>query len=637
MDLQALYDLKERLEHAAIAGTGLLQEDFRLKRAVEALAPLAAASPVFGKIASASQTLLAAPAEGRGKQLLDVLALVDAVAYTQGTVDAPGELKPLEGGGGTFVQASYGQLKPLLTALTTTGGGRMEIVQSNWENHPEFFRDFRVLPVLIADLGDSYGDLAELNAGILKQIGPAALPLLKQGFDPAGKKEMVRRVVAVSAIQGAGATPWLLEVLPEAKKDVRPAVLAALGNDPDNAARLLDLSKTERGNSRDAVLQALSRQDGDAVRAFWAEELEKNPGSVLFLRDTETEWSGDLIAAGLRARLEKMLTKPDRITGEENENFSRWCQVVGKKNSPSMLDFWRWADEHMEAIDKFTNAKGNPVFVGVRLTDTLRECLLRTGPGPLRDFCLTLFDRRPSMTRYLRVSFLAALLTRPAAEVSEKFSPYILTRKPLLDAEYKKTCHNVLLRALEDVYWNKTQGCHVVVFGQPTAEPLDRHWIAQLIVAVEKPEGGKYYPFGGGDAVTGFDKMLANLGNPADPKQCGWLAFYFRQRMVDTGSWYSYGRYVLQFGGSLKGILGQSMKKCKYAYLYNVWLLLNEASKSFPAGEIADLCQEALDTERFLSTSNELFRARKVLPWTIVQLQAGKPFPEWADWWRMQI
>lgn len=40
MDLQALYDLKERLEHAAIAGTGLLQEDFRLKRAVETLAPL---------------------------------------------------------------------------------------------------------------------------------------------------------------------------------------------------------------------------------------------------------------------------------------------------------------------------------------------------------------------------------------------------------------------------------------------------------------------------------------------------------------------------------------------------------------------------------------------------------------------
>ncbi len=193
MDLQALYDLKERLEHAAVAGTGLLQEDFRLKRAVEALAPLAAASPVFGKITAAAQALLAAPAEDRGTRLLDVLALVDAVAYTQGVVDVPGELTPLEGGGGAFVQASYGMLHPLLTALTTTGGGRMEVVQSTFENHPEFFGDFRVLPALIADLGDSYGELAELNAKILKKTGPAALPLLKGDFDPAGKKEMVRR------------------------------------------------------------------------------------------------------------------------------------------------------------------------------------------------------------------------------------------------------------------------------------------------------------------------------------------------------------------------------------------------------------------------------------------------------------
>ena len=50
MNLQALYDLKERLEHAAIAGTSLLQEDFRLRRAVEALAPLAKANPVLEKI-----------------------------------------------------------------------------------------------------------------------------------------------------------------------------------------------------------------------------------------------------------------------------------------------------------------------------------------------------------------------------------------------------------------------------------------------------------------------------------------------------------------------------------------------------------------------------------------------------------
>ena len=128
MDLQPLYDVKERLEHAAIAGTGLLGEDFRLKRSAEALKPLAAASPVFAKISAGLDALLDAPAEERGRRLLSLLALVDAVAYTQGTTGLAGEMAPLRAGGGTYCQISYGQIQPLLTALTTTGGGRMEIV-----------------------------------------------------------------------------------------------------------------------------------------------------------------------------------------------------------------------------------------------------------------------------------------------------------------------------------------------------------------------------------------------------------------------------------------------------------------------------------------------------------------------------
>ena len=65
MNLQPLYDVKERLEQAAIAGTGLLGEDFRLKRAAEGLKPLAAASPVFGKIDTGLDKLLSAPAGER--------------------------------------------------------------------------------------------------------------------------------------------------------------------------------------------------------------------------------------------------------------------------------------------------------------------------------------------------------------------------------------------------------------------------------------------------------------------------------------------------------------------------------------------------------------------------------------------
>ena len=229
MSLQPLYDVKARLEQTAIAGVGLLGEDFRLRRAAESFKPLAAASPVFGRIDAGLDKLLSAtPGEQTGL-LLDLLALVDAVAYTQAKTGGTGELFPLTGGPGQYQELSYSRLHPLLTALTGTGGGRMGQLKDTWENHPEFFSDYRVLSALIAGLGDSYSDLAELNEFILKEQGAWIVPFLKEGFDPSGKKEMARRVEVVSALEGAAATPWLLEVLPLAKKDVRAAVLAALG------------------------------------------------------------------------------------------------------------------------------------------------------------------------------------------------------------------------------------------------------------------------------------------------------------------------------------------------------------------------------------------------------------------------
>ena len=58
MDTEPIYELRDRLRAAGIAGTNLLSEDFRLKRAFEAFKPLETASPVFAKIGQLAQQLL---------------------------------------------------------------------------------------------------------------------------------------------------------------------------------------------------------------------------------------------------------------------------------------------------------------------------------------------------------------------------------------------------------------------------------------------------------------------------------------------------------------------------------------------------------------------------------------------------
>ena len=633
MNLQPLYDVKERLEYAAIAGVSLLGEDFRLQRAAETLKPLAAASPVFGKIDAGLTKLLAAPPEQRSGLLLDVLALVDAVAYTQAGAGFEGELEPLPVGGGVYRQISYGQIGPLLTALTTTGGGRMEIVKSAWENHPEFFEDYRVLPAVIVGLGDGYGEMGELCATLLKELGPSVIPALKQGFDPAGNKEMARRVEVIAALDGKAATPWLREILPEAKKDVRSAVITALGGDGENTSLLLDLEKSERGKNRETALEALAKQDGDEVSAFWERELGKNSQAVAFLRPTRADWASDLVARGLWDRVEAAVEQGGQIGKETHADVSAWLASAKGKSSPSMLDFWRWADAETEAIGKLQNHTGQPLRLGAQLAELLLNSLCTAGPGPLCELCLELWGKHKDEARWLPHAVVASLLTRSASEVYDQFSPYVPVVKPLLGGAQKQALHNAVLEGLGRLAWKEDTRAYLINGVWPTAQPLDKRWIKRLTHAVWKTTGkngsGSAYAYW--EPIEEYDLTLIRLSDPSDEETRALLVPYLRERMAENGQPYSYSHYLFRFGGSPRGVLGKAMaRNSKSNRLGVLWRLMNDAAQVLPPEETAMLLEEVLSSGGI--NKEALPTAQKTIPWTIEQLRAGKPFPDWDDW-----
>ena len=97
MDLTSLYDLKERIENAVFSGTSLLHDDFKLKKAYENFLPLSELNPVFGKIKAGMEGVYSADKDNMNEKLLDTLALIDAVVYTQSEADkADGEIKTVE-------------------------------------------------------------------------------------------------------------------------------------------------------------------------------------------------------------------------------------------------------------------------------------------------------------------------------------------------------------------------------------------------------------------------------------------------------------------------------------------------------------------------------------------------------------
>lgn len=397
MQLQLLYELKERLEVAAIAGVGLLDDDFRLKRAWEALAPLATASPVVTKVHAAVGRLLTAPVDGHGDDggygdqadtrsglLLDALALVDAICYTQGVTDLPGDWEPLpRTGAGTYCAVAYSQLQPLLDALTSSAIGRLQVLTRNWENHPEFFSDFRVLPWVVRALGDDYTELARKVEEILPAIGEMAFPLLVEGFDLAGGSEMVRRVrvmeqiarqaaaeqsdIARQAAAGQSniarqANAFYCAKLEDAacaaynvNDHVRQALIYALRHDDSNVDRLLTLCQTERSAAQKMAHHALAQLDTPATWVYWDTRIAKitqNAGKskrlatavVWYLTDADSRAAGERINRLLLEQLAPLVADPGVPVGDERrETITLLLYALAHKPGETVADSVRQA------------------------------------------------------------------------------------------------------------------------------------------------------------------------------------------------------------------------------------------------------------------------------------------------------
>ena len=85
MNLEPLYELKNRLENVSIVGINLVKDDFRLQRAVDQMKGYASVAKVFKQIYEMGQKLIEGDEEDKCDLLLDLLALLDAVLCTQAT------------------------------------------------------------------------------------------------------------------------------------------------------------------------------------------------------------------------------------------------------------------------------------------------------------------------------------------------------------------------------------------------------------------------------------------------------------------------------------------------------------------------------------------------------------------------
>ena len=343
MNFEPLYELKNRLENVAVVGINLVKDDFRLKRAVEQVKEYSTVAKVFKQIYDMGSSLISTDNEDKCDLFLDLLALLDAVLCTQATTYSgakPQEIKTITKNKDFYKELHYSELSPLVYALTETGSGRYEIIENIIENNSKLLNDFRVKNYMIHGLSDKYSEISYIITEELKKQGKEVIPLLKDGFDPQGKRDMVLRFDIISTLCKEEENDFYKYCIENGSKEIKEIAIGALKYSQDNIDYILDLTKTEKGKLKNKAFEALSYMNDDRAEKEWDKFFKKKPfENILYLQNTNQQWAIDYLTNYIEEYV-KELKKEDKKK-EVGVEVSSLCMMTFKRRTNKLLSLYK--------------------------------------------------------------------------------------------------------------------------------------------------------------------------------------------------------------------------------------------------------------------------------------------------------
>ena len=407
MNLEPLYELKNRLENVSIVGINLVKDDFRLQRAVDQMKGYASAAKVFKQIYEMGQKLIEDDEEDKCDLLLDLLALLDAVLCTQATTYSGDNLQKIETTAGKenfYQELHYSELSELIAAFKGTGGGRFRVIDSTlrWDN-PEIVNDFRVKKFMINGLNDSYSGIIDLMIKMLKKQGKEIVPLLKEGFNPQGKKEMIARLEIIENICKGEENEFYKYCVENGGKEVKEVAIGALVYDQDNVDYLLDLMKKERGKLKNKVFESLAYMDDERVKKEWDKFFRKKPfENMEYMARTEQQWVSDYINNYIKEYTEDLKNKTLKTKEERRkvqEEVAELCSVSSNKRTEKTLSLYKELYPYNKAAVKRILSHYIVTEINKEITNLIKKLSkIYEGEFLEQEFLISLIKDKPETT-----------------------------------------------------------------------------------------------------------------------------------------------------------------------------------------------------------------------------------------------
>lgn len=336
MDINTFYDLRTRLYATAAAGCGLIAEDFRLKRALEAFKPMSEVNKVFGRLYQMCEKLF--DTENAAGELADCIALADALAVTQGSFldksDCLGERNKL------CLKLQTISNRTLTEIQDTLLEGRLDMdTQYNLRKNMVLFLDPRVFPSFIQSLKRENKALMDMADILLPQLGDALIPILKEqiDFETSGAKNHTDCYVKLIArLYGEKENDWYIEMAEntEYPQSIRSAAVWALGRSEKNSEKLLELYKTQKGKIKNAAIFELARLNPPESEEIWKKLTEKYKDSNIDF----IAWSkSDICAEFVRQRSYEIIEQFEKDYKEGKKRVISWYHAGIDKTGMSWI------------------------------------------------------------------------------------------------------------------------------------------------------------------------------------------------------------------------------------------------------------------------------------------------------------
>ena len=523
MNFEPLYELKNRLENVAVVGINLVKDDFRLKRAVEQVKEYSTAAKVFKQIYDMGNSLINTNDEDKCDLFLDLLALLDAVLCTQATTysgDKPQEINTIAKNKDYYKELHYSELSPLIYAFTETGGGRLNIIIDSFKTNPEIMKDFRVKTYMIHGLSDKYSEISDRMVEELKKQGKEVIPLLKDGFDPRGKREMISRLEIIASLCKEEENDFYKYCIENGSKEMKENAISELKYCQDNIDYILDLIKTEKGTVKNKAYVSLLWMNDSRAEKEWDKFFKKKPfDNIYSFQFTNQQWVIDYLNNFIKEYIVELKNKTLK-TAEERRivegEVAKICSVSFNKEINKNLDYYR----ELYPYNKYEVKRILSYYIVANLNKEITELIKELskkyeGEFLEQEFLISLIKDKPE-TVYKNFSRYAGV-GKDEKEIKKLFHTFFANNKLSKNKEEAKaqedfrTIFNVIFHIYYNeeskeyiLYWQNINNYSVI---EIKLSGFDKKWY-DLIFNIEDDfyENWNYY--------SSYHRDLKSLYNP---------------------------------------------------------------------------------------------------------------------------